>query len=212
MNNRTSFVYHSSNVKDLKVLNPNVSTHGENWVYATTSLEMSAVFLSRRGGDLTCQVGRDSITKKVFICERFKNSFEYRYDNFSGSIYVLSGEKFIKGKTGWNEEVVCNEKVDVLKEIKVTNIKNYLLSMIEKEKIILVRFPNKIAEIPNDEEDLVYRGIIWVRKFGDNVLDDFKKLHPNIVDRITAGLSAGKYLDNNFRKYGINQINKNVLD
>ena len=198
MNNENCLVYHSTIKEGLKVLSPNKSTHGNNWLYATTSLEMSAVFLSGRGGDLTCQVGRDPLTKKVYICERFKNSFEYRYDNFSGSIYVLPGEKFIKGKTGWNEEVVCNEKIDILKEINISNIKHYLLNLIEKEKILLVRHPKKIAGIPNDDEDLVYRGIIWVRQFGNNVLDDFKKLHPDLVERITVGLADEKYLNNEF--------------
>ena len=59
-------------------------------------------------------------------------------------------------------------------------------------------FPKKIARIPNDDEDLVYRVIIWVRQFGNNVLDDFKKLHPDLVDRITVGLADGKYLNNEF--------------
>ena len=197
MNNKTRFVYHSSIKQNLKKLNPSISTHDENWIYATTSIEMSAVFLSGRGGDLTCQVGRDTLTNKVFICERFKDSFNFRYDNFSGSIYILPEDKFIKGKTGWDEEVVCNEEVEIIKEIKINDVKSYILNLIEKERIILVKYPNKIGQIPNDDEDLVYRGIVWTRQFGKDVLDDFKKLHPNLIIRIQKGLKNGKYLDEN---------------
>jgi len=195
MKNKTRFVYHSSIIENLKTLIPNISTHNENWIYATTTIEMSAVFLSGKGGDLTCQVGRDHLTKKVFICERFKNAFNYRYNKSSGSIYFLPSDKFIEGRTGWDEEVVCNEEVEIIKEIRVSNIKSYLLNLIEEKKIILVRFPDKIGQIPIDDEDLVYRGIIWIRQFGNDVLDDFKKFHPKLVNRITIGLADGKYLN-----------------
>jgi len=198
MRNNNNYVYHSSLKQDLKVMNPNISTHGENWIYATTSIEMSAVFLSGKGGDLTCQVGRDSTTGKVFICERFKDAFDYRYDTCSSSIYILLEDKFIKGKTGWDEEVVCNEEIEIIKEIKIKDVKNYLLNIIDKERIILVKYPNKIGQIPNDDEDLVVRGIIWTRQFGNKVLDDFKKLHPNLLNRIKKGLKNGKYLDDKF--------------
>ena len=188
-------VYHSSIIQGLKVLRPNTSTHGENWIYATTTIEMSAAFLSGKGGDLSCQVGRDISTGKIFICERFKDSFDYRYNNYSGSIYILPKDKFVRGKTGWDEEVICNEEVEILKEIKVNNVKSYILNLIEEEKIILLKYPNKNEHIPEDDEDLVYRGIIWSRQFGRDVLDDFKKLHPKLVSRIEEGLKNGKYLD-----------------
>ena len=194
MKKNIGFVYHSSIEQDLKVIKPNKSTHGENWIYATKTIEMSAVFLSGKGGDLTCQVGRDSTTGKVFICERFKDAFDYRYNNTSASIYFLPKDKFINDKTGWDEEVVCSDAVEILKEIKIIDTKEYLLNLNEQEKIILVRYPNKIGNIPENDEDLVYRGIIWTRQFGKEVLNDFKKLHPNLVTRIEEGLRNGEYL------------------
>ncbi|MDA3886773.1 MAG: hypothetical protein PF638_14375 [Candidatus Delongbacteria bacterium] len=198
MINNSDYVYHSSKEQGLKVLEPNTSMHGEKWVYATTSLEMSVVFLSGRGGDLTCQVGRDKETGKVFICERFKDVFEFRYSNTSGSIYLLPSDKFIKGKTDWDEEVVCNEKVKIIEEVKIDNVKNYILNLTKEERIFLVKFPNKIGQIPDDDEDLVFRGIVWSRQFGDDILEDFKKLHPNLLTRIQEGLKEGKYIDGKF--------------
>ena len=198
MKKNNGYVYHSSKKQGLKVLKPNVSTHGENWVYATASLEMSAVFLSGRGGDLTCQVGRDDTTGKVFICERFKDAFEYRYNEISGSIYLLPENKFIKEKTEWGEEVVSETEVEVIEEIKIDDVKSYILNLIKKEKITFARFPNKIVGLPDDDEDLVFRGIVWSRQFGETILDDFKKLHPNLLDRIHEGLESGKYLDGKY--------------
>lgn len=187
-------IYHSSSIQGMKKITPNKSTHGKHWIYATTTLEMSAVFLSGKGGDLTCQVGRDPETLKVFICERFKNAFRYRYDNCSGSIYLLSKEKFEENKTGWNEEVICEEEVNVIEEITIDDVKDYLLSLIHKGDILFIEYPNKIANIPDDNEDLVERGIVWTRQFGKSELKNFRTLHPNLVARIEKGLSEGKYL------------------
>ena len=198
MKNNNNFVYHSSKNQGLKVLKPNISTHGKNWVYAATSLEMSAVFLSGRGGDLTCQVGRNSTTGKVFICERFKDAFEYRYNDISGSIYLLPEDKFVKEKTSWDEEVVCETEVEVIEEIIIDDVKSYILNLVKEEKVTFVRFPNKIAGLPDDDEDLVFRGIVWSREIGDKILEDFKKLHPNLLTRIQEGLKEGKYLDGKF--------------
>lgn len=197
MKAKNKYVFHSSTKQNLKVLKPNKSTHDKDWIYATTTIEMSAVFLSGKGGDLTCQVGRDQKTGKVFICERFKDAFDYRYNNCSGSIYLLPGKKFKKNKTGWDEEVVSIEKIKIIEEIKINNIKEYLLKLIQQERILLLRFPQKIANIPIDDEDLVYRGIIWTRQFGEKILKDFKKFHPNLLPRIEQGLKNGKYSDEN---------------
>ncbi len=200
MGKEFDYVYHSSSRQNLKAIKPDKSTHDEKWIYATTSIEMSAVFLSGKGGDLTCQVGRDKVTGKVFICERFKNSFDFRYNNYSGSIYKLSSHKFINDKTGWGEEVVSNEVVEIVEEIKINDVKKYILKLIKQGKVLLIKYPQKIGNIPNDDEDLVYRGIIWTRQFGEEVLNDFKKLHPVLMIRIEEGLKSGKYLDENVKE------------
>lgn len=38
--------YHASNVKDLKVLKPHVSSHGKSWVYFSTKRDNVLVYLS----------------------------------------------------------------------------------------------------------------------------------------------------------------------
>lgn len=195
------YVYHSSKTQNIKKLSPNESTHGESWLYATTTIEMSAVFLSHIGGDLTCQVGRDPKTGKVFICERFKDAFEHRYDNRSGSIYLLPAEKFKAENTGWDEEVTCEDVVEICREIIIDNVKDYLQELIDTDKITLARYPDKIMGLPDDDEDLVYRGIIWTRQFGEKTLKQFKMYHPHLMERINKGLAEGKYLDEHYN-YG----------
>lgn len=92
-------VYHGSQVQGLKVIRPHRSTQGKRWVYATKDPVLAACFLGNRGGDFTCAVGRDTVTGKPFICERFKGAFELRYRGVRGSIYVLPGDIFREGET-----------------------------------------------------------------------------------------------------------------
>jgi len=80
------FVYHSSPKQHIKIFEPNVSTHGKSWVYATKDKVMSLLFISGIGGDFTCQVGRDPETGRPYICERFKGAFDFRYKGKEGSV------------------------------------------------------------------------------------------------------------------------------
>jgi hypothetical protein len=186
-------VYHSSKTLGLKQIIPHKSTHGKSWVYATKDIVMSAVFLGDLGGDFTCAVGRDPETGKPFICERFKEAFNLRYDEVKGSIYVLPGERFIDAKTQWEEEVVSEETVVPLREIQVNNAKEYLLRLAEEQKLIIKYYPEKIAGIPRDDEDIVYRAAIWSRQFGNKTLEQVKKYHPNLLDRVLRAIQENKY-------------------
>ena len=188
-------VYHSSREQGLKKLIPQKSTHGVEWVYGTKDLVMSAVFLNSYGGDFTCSVGREEETGKVYICERFKGAFDLRYEGIQGSIYVLSQDNFLDGKTSWNEEVVCPVPVEIIGEIKIEDAREFLISLEEQEKLIVKYYPEKIDGIPSDDEDLVMRGIIWTRRFGDEILERVKLFHPHLLERILQGLKEDKYID-----------------
>ena len=191
-------VYHASQVQGLKRIIPCRSTHGQRWIYATRDPVMAAVFLGTRGGDFTCAVGRDPGTGKPFICERFAGAFELRYAGIRGSIYVLPGERFVAGRTSWDEELVCAIPMTPLEEIKIADAKDYLLELARTGKLIIKFYPEKIAGIPEDDEDLVYRAVIWSRRFGESVIEELRKYHPHLVPRVEQALKEGKYRDGKF--------------
>ena len=187
------YVYHASEVHGLKVIRPAVSTHGEKWVYAAKDLVMAALFLSGKGGDLTCAIGREGGIP--YVCERFAGAFEHRYGGVSGSIYVLPGESFVEGRTGWEEEVVSEEEVYPVEEIRVEDAKGFLEELAREGKLRILLYPERVEEIPEDDEDLVYRGIVWTRQWGEVILEEFKRYHPHLISRIREGLREGRYLD-----------------
>lgn len=185
--------YHSSRAQGLKKIIPQKSTHGESWVYATRDIVMAAAFLGTLGGDFTCAVGRDTETGKPFICERFAGAFDLRYDNVQGAIYVLPGARFVAGKTQWNEEVVCSEAVTPIREIQVDNAKEYLLQLAGEGRLVIKFYSEKVAGIPEDDEDLVYRATIWHRRFGDEILNRVNRYHPHLLERVLQAIEEGKY-------------------
>jgi hypothetical protein len=180
-------VYHSSQTQGLERIDPSESTHG-CWVYATRDLVMSAAFLGTLGGDFTCAIGRDETTGMPFICERFEGAFDLRYGGVSGSVYVLPGETFVEGKTPWSEEVVSSNAVIPIREVRVDDAKGYLLRLVEKGRLILKLYPERIDGIPDDDEDLVRRAALWYRQYGDEILDRVERYHPHLRERVQRAI------------------------
>lgn len=180
-------VYHASSAQGLEVINPFMSSHGESLVYATADPLIAAVFLGRKGGDLTCAVGRDSKTKKVYICERFQDALSTRYD-LAASIYTLSSEGFIEGFTGWKEEVVCKSAVNPISEIKISNAKDYLEELENEGLMIIKKYPERFPWIPEDDQDLVQKMIRWYGMAGPIILKNVKEYQPNLLSAIEQKL------------------------
>ncbi len=181
------FVYHSSSISGLEMIRPSVSTHYKKWVYATKDIVMTAVFLGTLGGDLTCQVGRDKVSGLPYICERLKGAFEKRYNEVKGYIYTLSAAGFLENQTSWDEEVVCPGEVPVLHEVKIDNAKEYLLSLTQQGKLIIKYYPDRIDDIPDDDNDLVMKCISWIQD-NPRYMELVEKFQPNLVERIKSGL------------------------
>lgn len=186
-------VYHGSQRKGLQVIRPAVSTHGETWVYGCRDPVMAAAFLATTGGDLTCAVGREPGSGLVYICERFPRAFDLRYAGTSGSIYVLPGTSFREGMSSWEEELVSTVPVRPLEEMAVDCAARHLRGLEHAGTLLVRHYPERIGRIPEDDEDLVMRGIVWTRAHGESVLVAFRRYHPHLVDRIVRGIEEGRY-------------------
>lgn len=184
-----AYVYHSSQIQGLTKIKPNKGVHGQNWVYAAKDKTMSTVFICG-GNDFLHYIGREQLTKKVCICERAPGAFDFMYKNKSGSIYVLDRENFEEGKTQWNEELICPHEVDVVEEIKISDVVNYLYELENSGHIIIKKYPVKIYGIPENDEDLVKKAVRWTMQYGDEVLADIKRWHPHLLERVVLELKG----------------------
>lgn len=187
-------VYHSSTIRDIKIFKPTISSHGKAYVYACKDPVMSALFLSGIGGDFTCKVGRDPETNQVFLCERFQGAIELRYKNKKGSLYTLSNESFLENKTPWQEEVVSEKALVPLEEIYIDDAKTYLKSLEKKGLLKIYEYPNRPSSMHDGDEDLIMRGVKWTRVHGQRILDQIKRYHPHLLDKVLNALEKDLYL------------------
>jgi hypothetical protein len=183
-----SIVYHGSSKRGMKEIKPQDGSHGKKWVYGTKDLVVSACFITGfGGGDFAYYKGRDVQTGKFCICERFQGAFEKLFQGVKGSIYELASETFKENMTQWQEEVVSEQAVTPLREIKIENNFDFLSEFEKNGELIIKRFPEKTKEIPDDDEDLVFRAIIWSKQFDRNVIEKFIKMHSVLYQALVAG-------------------------
>ena len=179
-------LYHASKLQGLSYISPRVSTHQKKWVYATEDPVMTSVFLGTKGGDLTCQVGRDKKSGLPYICERFEDAFEERYAENTGSIYTVLADCFAAGKTSWKEEWISSNEVRVVEEKTVENVKGFLQALAAEGKLLIKKYPHRIDSIPEDKSDLIKKCIEWVA-YKPIVLERVKLYHPDIFERVASG-------------------------
>lgn len=179
-----SKVFHGSPTQHLQELLPNASTHRQPWVYAALDPVIAATFLSNTGGDFTCAVGREGFNGQPFLCERFPNAFEERYPRQPGSIYILPQKGFTAAQTDWQEEAVACRPVQVLKEIQIPSIREFLLYLQETGKLTLYRYPDRPPAVPADDADLLERAERWLQDGNQAILPTLRQFHPTLLQRM----------------------------
>ncbi len=184
------YVYHSSEVPGLKVLEPRPSTHKIPWVYATKDIATTAMYLGDNF-DFICQTGFSK--GKPYIWERFKGAFDLGYKNKKGSIYYLKPDTFKEGMTSFTPEVVSEVSVKVEKEIPINDVQEFLLNLEKEGKLRIFIFPSTPDGKPRDKEDIIDRGINWTIDFGEGTLDQIQEYHPDVLDRVIKGLQERNY-------------------
>lgn len=185
------YVYHSSQIRGLKILEPRPSTHKTPWVYATRDIATAAMYLGDNF-DFICQTGFSK--GKPFIWERFKGAFDWGYKNKKGSIYYLKPDSFKENRTSFSLEIVSEIPVKVEKEMIVNDAKEYLLNLEKQGKLSIFMFPNTPEGRTSNKEDIVEKGINWTIDFGENTLAQIKEYHPDVLDRVIKGLQEKGYV------------------
>ena len=91
---RPDLLFHASPVHGLRELAPRVSTHGQEWVYATPYIGVVAAYLGKWGDfDFAQRVSNG----KPILVERYPGAFKKIYSKKGGSIYAFSKDGFLEG-------------------------------------------------------------------------------------------------------------------
>lgn len=180
-----NLVFHASSQRGLKVIEPKESTHKKAWVYATKDISTSALFMGNNF-DFICQTGIES--GKPYIFERFAGALDLAYKDKRGSIYKLNGTNFKAGHTSWSAELVSERPENVIEEISISDVLKFLYQLEMKGKLKIYQYPKTPTHVPNDKSDLVKKAVQWTIDFGNKTLDDVKKYHPDILNRVLEEL------------------------
>ena len=60
--------------------------------------------------------------------------------------------------------------------------------LLRNNGVLLYRFPDRPPGTPGDDQDLVDRAVLWTREHGDGTLDQVRKYHPGLLDRVLEQL------------------------
>ena len=155
-------LYHVSHIPNLTILEPRVSTHGKNYVYATANLTVALLFGSNKAmGDLDGPYGGGCNGRKPYFYEGFPGAFKRRFEETSCYIYEVDPTDFEEGKTSYGAEVVSDKPVKVLNCTKVEDLYNTLLNLYKQGEFDL-RFYEKdnsqyVNEINKHIKDRIIR-------------------------------------------------------
>jgi len=135
-------LYHASKEKGLKVLRPNVSTHGKPYVYAISNM-VTAICFGAPKDDFDLLM--DEIDGVPHIYECYPDAMKKIYSNKGCSLYEVSSNGFEAGKTGWDTEYVSDKPALVLNEVCISDIYKYLNEMANMGKCVVHRYSENKA-------------------------------------------------------------------
>ena len=175
-------VFHGSHHQGLKMIYPSMGTHQEAWIYAERDRIVSAAFITKaKLGAFGYFKGRNPETGVFCLCERYAGAFADLYRNESGSIYELAGETFIEGQTDCPEEVVSHHSLAPLCEWRIRDVERYLFRLRDEEKIEMFLYPDRPHFIPRDDEDLIWRAVLWSPEVGPWTWSFIKEKLPKVA-------------------------------
>ena len=173
------YVYHGSNIPNLKIIKKHKSTHMQEWVYACYSKAIATIFLSPLHSDLYYVLSGDGRKYPVELIERKQGMFKKIF-NCSGYIYRLNSSNFKENQTGWSAEVVSDKDEKVISSKYIENVYDELIKLNDDGQIKLYLYPNRPNYVPLDNSDLIPKVLRWYKNGFD--INKFYDLYPELKE------------------------------
>lgn len=184
-----SKIYHGSCKRGLSILEPKVSSHEKPYVYGTVNPSVALLFLAR-WNDYVFRVGYDK--KQLYIVENFEGALKLMFHRVSGYLYELEPDTFVKKKELWHGEVVSSVAVNVLKDKYISNIFDEIVHLDRLGNIKVYNYPLRPDFYPKDDQDLIDRLLLNIKRFGKNEVSEFLKYHERLRDRVNQYVNVMK--------------------
>ena len=180
-------VYHGSPRGDIEALEPRISTHRKECIYATDNKVIAMMFMGRGNGDLDFVKSYDD--GLPVLVERRPGLLEKIY-NKSGFMYELPGDSFEHYDYLWAPEVISFEKHIVPNRVEYyENILLALKEFADNGLLKLYQYPERPEYVPFDNSDLVERYIKFEYRNGiKGAVDDLLKIYPEFTEQVKEKL------------------------
>lgn len=131
-------LYHVSPQSGLKVLRPHVAGHGKAYVYALEN-QVTGLLFGAKWDDFDFDLSNEP-TGRAVLSECYPGALEKVYKGESCSVYTVREEGFLRGQTGWDEELVCEQEVPVLSETRIPDLYRRLLEEERAGRLVLRQY------------------------------------------------------------------------
>ncbi len=184
-------VYHASPTGGLKKIEPHVSTHGENYVYAAKSRALALIF-SQKHDDYILHIGYDDETEELTFTERVEGALEAVFRGKRGFLYALDAESFESGRTPWEPELTSAFAEPVVNAEEIGDCLAALLSYEAQGELTVFRYPARPPYVPSDDSDLVEATAYFLKTAKDPhaLVERASKTHPHLAERFQALLKG----------------------
>lgn len=177
-------IFHGSSISDLKVLKPKEAGHKESYVYATTKHALACVFCANPRSSLEFRLGEDE-NEEIVFCEKFEGVFDKYYKNLKASLYILNSEDFKSLPNLHPREVVSDNKVTILDEIVIQDMKDYLLNLEEEGLFTFVPYKERLQYFPEIDNELESKTLSLIAKYGKEKTEkNIKKINKDLWEKV----------------------------
>lgn len=186
------YVYHGSRSSGHKELVPKVAGFGKRLVYATDNLTLAAIFIGkgRNSWQADFDIGDDGVP---YFRERVDGIFDKWYKMRSGSIYALPKSEFHREKGMWEHELASEKPVGVVEEIKIGDLKEFMLNLEKEGKLKIVYYKDFRKMFPDDDADLIKMGLDGLNKYTlEFTLKAIRKFRPDLEKRFIEAYEKRK--------------------
>ncbi len=185
-------LYHGSYIQNLKEIEPKESAHNKPYVYAVSDLAFAALFSVPVRNTFIASWGR--LKNGIpYFCEIKEGAFDLFYQGKKSSIYILNSKNFFQKENMWKDEYISEKSEDVLEEIQIHDVKEYLLSLQKEHKFKLIDYKDRKKYFPNIDEDSIKNAMKMIAKYeSKRMLKAIEQWRPDILERVKMEIKNTK--------------------
>lgn len=173
-------LYHASSTAGKRILEPHLSTHGKEYVYAIRN-RVTAMCFGAPKDDFDILI--DEVDGKPVLFECYPDALKRVYAGKACSLYTVKEDGFLQGQTGWESEMVSENPVEVISEEIIPDIYESLGSAENRGECVINRYSgdeNYLSMLRDELSERIKASGISKEQMGMD--DRFQKFLSAILD------------------------------